>query len=126
MIVQSVRRAPLVLEQPIPVEVAELLHPPQCRFHLRKQLVEQLERPGPIGVLAQQAQEQRGRVDRPVVPGKWRDTGRSELVLAQLVQHLPRFLVVLIVQPRAEAGGEQTQRVGRDIGDRKPGSGARR
>jgi hypothetical protein len=108
---ESRRRPAAVLEQAVAVEIAEVVQPAQGRVDLRLELAEQPERTGPVGVLAQQAEEHGSGVDRPVVAGERRRFHGGELAETQLVQHLAGLLVVLVVHLRPQPPRKQSQRV---------------
>src|SRR3954467_10807248 len=62
-VVEPGARPPAILEQAVAVDVAVLVDPPERGLDLRAQLAEEVERSRPVGVLAEQAQEQRRGVD---------------------------------------------------------------
>jgi hypothetical protein len=110
LVAQAAGSALAVVQEPVPVVVAVAVHPAQRGLHRVAELVEQVERAAPVRVLGHQAQEQRGGVHRPVVARERRERPGGDLAGAQLVQHLPRLLLVDGVHAAAQAGGQQPQR----------------
>ena len=109
------RPAP-VLDETVAVEVAVQVEPLEGGVDRAAQLPEQLERARPRALAAEHAEEERRRVDAPVMAGKGRFAERGGLSHAQLVQDLPGLLVARVVGAPAEPGREQAQRPRGDVG----------
>ena len=66
----------------IAVQIAELVHPSMACSMCGSSSSEEPQGSRPVRVFAQQAEEQRRRVNRSVVAGEWRQTDGGELVVA--------------------------------------------
>ena len=107
---QSVLRPPLVFHETVAVQVPVPVDPRERGLGRLAQLVEEVQVARPVRVAAEQAQEQRRGVDAAVVAREGRLAERRRLAHAQLVEHLARLLVALVVHLRAEPARQQPQR----------------
>jgi hypothetical protein len=112
-------RAAPVLDQAVAVEVAVAVDPLERGDRRLAQLPEQVEVAGPVRVLAEQPEEQRGCVDAPVVAREGRLAEPGGLAHAQLVEDLARLLVALVVVLGADPSGEHPERALGDAGQER-------
>ena len=94
LVIETDRRAGLVLLEPVTVAVAVLQHPLERSLGVRPVAVEDLFVAGPLVGVGKHDQEQQRGIGRPVVRREGQESEAGQLPITQLVRDLARFFVL--------------------------------
>ncbi len=91
---QAVCRPSLILDEPVPVSIAEVVDPGEGGLDVRPDRRGELSVGGSLIVSSGQEHEKRGRVHAPVIAAEWHLSECRHLAVAGLMQHLSRLGVL--------------------------------